>query len=367
MWRHRALRANQRGTEAMMTVKERILAAMNWEEPDQIPLTVFEMLFPRSEAERLLRDSGVGLVYRPPGHIVEHRQVEIESRQYWQDGELRVRRTIHTPVGDIWQTLVPDKSDYEPNDWIKEYFIKGPEDYKVLEFYLRDAVFHDNLVHLREAVRRMGDDGLVYVRIAKAPLQSMLYELMGFERFSIDYFERRDLFDSLHALLVDRYEDLYDLAAAAPVEIVALGDNISSDVVGGERFRTYLMPVYKRIMQKLSGTGKKLAVHMDGRLAGLTDDIAQAEFDIMEAFTPPPMGDVSLKTAREAWPRKAQWINFTSCIHIERPEVIEAHTRQLIEEAGGKAGFAIGITENAPLEPLEKSLKIIGDVIRDYG
>ena len=33
-----------------MTVKERILAAMSWEEPDRIPLTVFEMLFPRSEA-----------------------------------------------------------------------------------------------------------------------------------------------------------------------------------------------------------------------------------------------------------------------------------------------------------------------------
>ena len=105
---------------------------------------------------------------------------------------------------------------------------------------------------------------------------------------------------------------------------------------------------------------------MDGRLAFLKDDIAVSQFDIVEALTPPPMGDVSVKEARKIWPDKALWINFTSSVHIEPPEAIEAHTRQLVEEAGSKKGFAIGITEDAPVEALERSLGVISKVLQEY-
>ncbi len=116
-----------------MDTRTRILTAMSWEEPDRIPLTVYEMCFPRGEKERLLRESGVGLVLRPPAHRVEHQRVEFISREYWENGRKRIRKTIHTPVGDIWQTLEPE-STYESSSWILEHFIKEPDDYRVMEF-----------------------------------------------------------------------------------------------------------------------------------------------------------------------------------------------------------------------------------------
>ena len=234
-----------------------------------------------------------------------------------------------------------------------------------MEFYVRDAIYRDNYEVIRESQRRMGSDGIVIVRIAKSPIQEMLYQMMGMERFAEDYHSRRDLFDSLHATMLKSYAELYDLAAKSPVEILQLGDNITSDVVGRERFRNYLMPEYKKLMRQLVGTGKKLAVHMDGRLKSLTEDIAAAEFDIVEAMTPSPMGDVSVREARKAWPDKALWINFTSSAHIEPPERIEAHTRQLLAEAGTKRGFAISVTEDAPVEALEKSLAVISRVLQE--
>ena len=349
-----------------MDIKERILTAMSWGQPDIIPLTIYEMLFPRSEKERLLRESGVGIILRPPAHQVEHRQVELLSREYWEGGRKLTRRTIRTPVGEVWQTL-EQESAYATSSWIKEHFIKETDDYQVMEFYYKDMVFHDNYEYLNEAKRRIGGDGLVYVRIAKAPIQEMLYQMMGYERFSIDYYERRDLFDSLHNTMLKRYEELFDFAAAAPVEILLMGDNITSDVVGKQRFRNYCMPVYQRIGEYISGTDKKFAVHMDGRLASLKDEIKETEFDIIEGFTPSPVGDVSVKEARESWPQKALWINFTSSIHIDPPEEIEAHTRQLLQEAGDKGGFAIGVTEDVPIEALERSLGVISKVLREHG
>lgn len=347
-----------------MNIKERILTAMNWGEPDRVPLTVYDWMVPRGLTERQLRESGVGLITRVPAHRVEHREVEIITREYWENGRPFIRRTIRTPVGEVWQKLEPDRA-YGTSNWIHEHFIKGPDDYRVMDLYIRDAIYRDNYEVIRENQRRMGSDGIVLVRVAKSPIQEMLYQMMGLEKFSEDYHLRRDLFDSLHATMVKRYGELYDLAAESPVEILQLGDNITSDVVGKERFRTYLMPEYKRLMERLAGTGKKLAVHMDGRLKSLKDDIAAAEFDIVEAMTPSPMGDVSVKEAREAWPDKALWINFTSSMHIEPPEAIERHTRQLLAEAGTRRGFGISVTEDAPVEALEKSLAIISRVLQE--
>ena len=349
-----------------MTIKERILTAMTWGQPDQVPLTVYDWMLPRGTTERRLRETGIGLIVRLPGHRVTHRQVEIVSHEYQENSRKLIRRTIKTPVGDAWQTLEPDPA-YETSNWIHEHFIKEPDDYRVMEYYYRDMVFRDNFDAIREAERRVGGDGIVMLRIAKSPVQEMLYQMMGLERFAFDYHERRDLFDSLHATMLRRYEELYDFAAGSPVEILQLGDNITSDMVGKERFRNYLMPEYRKVMTRLQGTGKKLAVHMDGNLRSLQREIGEAEFDIVEAMTPPPMGDVSVKEAREGWPGKALWINFTSSIHIEPPEVIAEHTRSLVEEAGTSRGFAISVTEDAPVEALEKSLAVISRVLRDYG
>jgi len=347
-----------------VNVQERILTAMHWGEPDQVPLTVYEWMLPRGTTERLLREQGVGLIVRLPPNRVEHREVEVLTREYQEQGKKLIRRTIRTPVGEVWQTLEPDPA-YGTSNWIREHFIKGPDDYRVMESYYRDMIFHDNFDTIREAQRRVGGDGIVLVRIAKSPIQEMLYQLMGYEQFAVDYHEQRARFDSLHAVMVKRYEELYDLAARSPVEILQLGDNLSSDVVGKDRYRHYLMPEYRKIMARLSGTGKKLAVHMDGRLRSLVDEIAAAEFDIVEAMTPPPMGDVSIREARRRWPRKALWINFTSSMHIEPPAAIEAHTRELLAEAGDKRGFGISVTEDAPVEALERSLAVISRVLRE--
>jgi uroporphyrinogen-III decarboxylase len=347
-----------------LDAKERLLTTLNWGEPDRVPLTVYDWMLPRGVAERLLRQAGVGLVMRLPVHRVAHRQVQFVSTEYWENGRRLVRRTIQTPVGEVYQTLDPEAA-YD-STWILEHYIKGPEDYRVMEFMVRDAAYRDNYEAIREAQRRLGGDGLVYTRVAKAPIQEMLYQMMGMEQFAEDYKFRRDLFDSLHGTMLQRYEELYDLAAGSPTEVILLADNITSDVVGHQRFRHYLLPVYSRLKERLSGTGKLLAVHMDGRLRSLVEEVAVASIDIIEALTPPPMGDVSVSEARQQWPGKALWLNFTSSFHIESPQVIEAHTRELLDQAGSKRGFAMGVTEDAPVEALERSLAVIARVLDEF-
>jgi hypothetical protein len=272
-----------------------------------------------------------------------------------------MRRIIHTPVGEVSQ--VSQLETAYGSSWIMEHYIKRPKDYSVLEFMYRDAVYHDNLAAIRQAQEMLGGDGLVMLRVGKGPIQEILYQMTGLERFAIDLYEHQELVDSLYDVMVQRYDELYDLAAEAPVEILQSADNITSDVVGKNRFRRYCIPCYERHMRRLAGTGKRLAVHMDGRLRSILDDIAEAPFDIVEALTPSPVGDVSVAEARQAWSKKALWLNFTSPVHLQPDEVIAEHTRQLIEQAGTRHGFAIGVTEDVPLNHVARSLRAIAGAI----
>jgi hypothetical protein len=339
---------------------------MRGQRPDRVPLTIYDWMLPRGSTERMLRDAGVGLIPRLPPYRVRHRAVEVISREYFENGRKRIRRMLRTPVGESSQVIEPE-SAYESSNWIREHFIKTPDDYRVLEFFYEDMHFEENRNAFREAQRRVGEDGLVFARIPRTPVQEMLYQLMGLDRFAADYQERRDLFDSLFAVMAKRYREIYNLAAAAPAEIVWCADNIYSDMIGPERFRRYIAPEYATISALIRGTDKLLAVHMDGTLRSLSAEIGAAECHIIEAMTPPPMGDFSIWEARAAWPNKALWLNFTSSMHIEPPDVIAGHTRNLLAEAGTTRGFAIGVTEDAPVAALEASLGVISRVLAEYG
>ncbi len=342
----------------MTSVRERLLNSLRWQATDKVALTCYDWMLPRGSAERALREAGLGIVHRLPAHRSRQREVEIRTREYWEGGRRLVRRSIHTPVGEVWQTLEAE-GEYNTSNWIKEHFIKGPEDYRVMEFYLRDAEVSDNFAEIVEARRRMGDDGIVIVRVAKSPIQEMLYQMLGYEQFAIDFHHNREAFDSLHAVMQECYAKWFALAAESPAEIVLLGDNITSDVVGRERFRQYLQPGYASLRKQLNAAGKLLAVHMDGRLRSLASEIGEAEIDIIEALTPPPMGDFSVAEARQQWPGKALWINYTSSTLLESEEAVAAHTRELLRQAGDSRGFAISITEDAPVADLLRSLAVI--------
>jgi hypothetical protein len=347
-----------------MDFRERLLAALSWDEPDQVPFTTYDWFLPRGARERAIRDLGLSTIVRLPAHKVEHRQVTVDSLEYWDQGERYIRRTIKTPVGDVSQLVHPDSA--YGSSWVLEHFIKSPEDYRVLEYYFNDMVFHNNDEAIAKTDDELGSDGLVMVRVAKGPIQEILYQLAGLERFSMDLADYPELVDSLYATMFKRWDEIYELAAKSPAQVFQAADNISSIVVGQERFRHYCMPCYERHSAILAAGGKRLfLVHMDGRLASIADLIAQSKFAIVEALTPAPMGDVSVAQARRLWPDKALWLNFTSSAHVESDEAIAAHTRQLIEEAGTRRGFAIGITEDVPYEHWAHSYAAIASVIRE--
>lgn len=94
-----------------MTIRERILATLYWREPDQIPLTIYGHLIPQGEIERRLRKMDLGLTGGARALNSQHQNIEIVTRQYWEQWQKRIRQTIKHPsvryIRSVFPTHLP--------------------------------------------------------------------------------------------------------------------------------------------------------------------------------------------------------------------------------------------------------------------
>jgi len=348
-----------------MTVKERIIGALRGEMVDRVPFTSYAGLFPENERDPLMKEGEIGLVNRCSVYRSESPNVRSRKEEFFEGSERRIRYIYETPVGSVSETLRTG-GGYGTNLRC-EFLIKKPEDYKVAEFMMSDIIYTPNYDALRSAEESMGDGGIVVGNIKYSPIQQMLVLLMGPERYGIDYYENRELFDSLYDTITEKDREIYRIAADAPAEFFIYGDNITSDMVGLERFVRYCIPRYNEAAELLHDKGKFLGSHMDGNLKLFRESIAESGLDFIEAFTPSPMFDLSVAEAREAWPDKALWINFTSCVHIAGTEAIREHTLELLRQAYPGDRFIISITEDVPVQVRKQSFTTIAQTLLDNG
>ncbi len=138
-------------------------------------------------------------------------------------------------------------------------------------------------------------------------------------------------------------------------------------MIGYDRFVRYVAPCYNRLAERLHSKGKRLGSHLDGNLKPLKEAVGETALDFIEAYNPPPDGDLSIREARRCWGSKVIAINFTSSIHLTSPEAIAGHTRQLLEDAAPGTGFVVGITENIPDHVWQKSLPVVLKTLRNWG
>ncbi|MDH7500766.1 MAG: hypothetical protein QHH30_10355, partial [candidate division NC10 bacterium] len=225
----------------------------------------------------------------------------------------------------------------------------GPEDYKVVQYLVEHTEYLPDYFPIEQAMDWLGDEGVVLDNLPHSPLQMMLIYWVGSEggRFFFHLADYPDLVEDLLRATSRSREPLYEIAAKSPAPISLCGDNIDGALIGPRLFEKYCMPEYEKQAKVLHQQGKLMAVHMDGRLSVLKDLIPQTPIDIIEAFHPLPMGDLSLEEALSLWRGKAIWIGFPDSIYQLGPQATRERALSLLREAmpGDRVAIAMS-TEN---------------------
>jgi len=218
--------------------------------------------------------------------------------------------------------------------------------------------------------RDIGRDGVVAAGIDPTPLTKIWVDYTGLERLSIDLYRHPGELKDLIQTVGQKQEEASCIVADSPAELVWCGDQIGGGIIADPRiFEKYYLPAFDKYAKILHAKHKMFAVHMDGPyLKSLKDCVREADVDIVEAFTPPPMGNLSLEDARKAWGDKfAIWLNFPETVFHYGPQELRRHTIRLLKEAAPGDRVVIGITEDMPPHLMEEGLRTITKTIRRHG
>jgi hypothetical protein len=351
--------------------RERMLRLLRGERADKLPFFHTDHHLLRGEKEREARNRGLGVVVYRPCYVESMPNVEVVTRS----ARNSLIRSYKTPVGSLTEVQAIGvgygMAGYAFRDWrgvipaISEFLVKNPEDYKVLKFIVENIHYEPYYYAVEDQVRHLGQDGIVVSDLPYEPMERLLLDWVDWRRFYIDLARNATAIDEIVEILERKYEkELFPLAADSPSEVIRYGGNVDSILVSPPMFRKYYLPSYSGFADVLHAKGKILSVHMDGRLSALAEEIAESRVDVVEAFTPPPMGDLLIDKALSLWKNKIIWINFPSAISTlparSRREVKEYLIEQLRLVIPGERVALIVSTEN---RVSEENMMAMGDVM----
>ena len=300
----------------------------------------------------------MGMCWGRPSYVETLHDVSITDTRAKVGGQTVIRRTYATPVGSIyfderrepgvgmWHGL---RSWRDVSPWQTERLIKGPEDYRVLKYLVEHTEYTADYFPIEQAMDWLGDDGVVVDHLPHSPMQMLMIDWVGSEggRFFYHHADYPDLVEETYEAICKSRRPMYDIAARSPAAIVQCGDNVDGFLVSPKTFQKYFMPVYEEQAKALHDSGKLMAVHMDGRLGSLKDLIGESPIDIVEAFHPPPMGDLSTGEALRCWPDKVVWLGFPGSVYALGPTATREFAAALLGEVGTGERLAIEMsTEN---------------------
>lgn len=330
-----------------MTFRERLDAVLKREAPDRVPLAPYDNLVPRGSFERELRNRGLGLLLRRGWLWAEMPHVRVE-----QAAEGDVRKTIyHTPAGDVYTGQRTHISREYGGGVALDGLIKTVADVEPVVAMVEDTTYHADGGPYFDALRDVGDDGVVRVTAFDGPPYDEALAYFGLETaagLANWCYAQQDYPNQLARLVaaLDRKADeALALVVDCPAPFVSLGS--LDGFYGPKQFRESVVPFYKRATEALHAHGKICSLHAHTpQIRDFAALIKEAGFDVVEAFTPPPYGDLSLAEARAAWGEEMViWVNFPETIFYSGPDATREYTLDLLRGDRPGCPLVIGFTE----------------------
>lgn len=327
-----------------MTRRERILAASAKKRTDKLPFFHYWRHSQIGWAERECRNRGMGINWYRPCHVERLHDVEITEKRGKIGDRPVIRRTYTTPLGSVYidEHREPGTGQWhgqrswkDVSPWFLSRLIKDPGDYEIVKYMVEHTEYVADYFPIEQAQDWLGDDGCVIAALPHSAMQTLMIDWVGSEggRFFFHHADHPDLVEELYRAISKSREELHRIAADSPAELVMCGDNVDGLLVDPRLFKSYFMPEYDKQAQLLHPKGKLMLVHMDGSLNTIKDLIAETPIDVVEAFHPPPMGDLTIGEALSCWKDKAIWLGFPAAVYALGSQEVIRYTLALLKEA----------------------------------
>ncbi|MFH1086399.1 MAG: uroporphyrinogen decarboxylase family protein [Chloroflexota bacterium] len=290
--------------------------------------------------------------------------VTVEERE---DARERVRR-IHTPRGTLVErwAFLPESCSWAP----VQRLVRSVADLPALIHWYEHTDYRPSP---SEALRRrplLKDLGLVLCYLPRSPFMELTAVLAGIEAIVTIWQDDVALLERALAAMAEGSDRAAEAALCVPADCFMIPENLSSEVVGRRFYRAYTQPWERRWVERLHALGKPAFIHMDGTLRGLLPLVAETGFDVIEAATPAPVGDLTLPEMRAlAGPRPILWgglpgVYFTPLVSDAE---FDRHAREVIAQMVSDRRMVLGVADQVPPDARLDRVARVAELVAAHG
>jgi hypothetical protein len=277
-------------------------------------------------------------------------------------------RSVRTPVGELheeWRYL-PQSCAWAPF----RHLVNSPADLPALWYWWEHLEY---LPDEEEALRRrpwLDDLGVVLCYLPRSPFMQLTVELAGIINVVDLWSQARDEFEETLQAMERSADRAAEVAVSVPADCLMIPENLSSEVVGRRFYEAYVRPWEEKWVARIHAEGKYSFIHMDGTLRGLLARVGGVGYDVIEAMTPEPVGDMPMRDLRAlAGPRSVLWgglpgIYFTPLVSDTE---FERHTREVLEVMVGDRRMVLGVADQVPPDGLRSRVARVVELVERYG
>jgi uroporphyrinogen-III decarboxylase len=363
-----------------MTLRERVLAVLNRKKPDKVPWLgdldywIYYLNESNSMPDnykspdgiyRLHQDLGVGFYlqgYFPFKDCYEGVRVKDEYI-----GDICIK-TVETPIGNIREVW---HYSHESYCWgPKEFFIKDTSDLKVLRYWYEHTYFEPDYKLAEERRELVGENGLVLCYTPKSPFMELAALKAGIEVVTYAILDDPDELEETLTVLERKHDEAAGIALHSPAECLMIPENLSSEVVGKSYYEKYMRSYEEKWIKRIRDAGKFSFIHMDGTLRGLIKEVSSAGFNVLEALTPSPVGDIEIGDIQN-WVCNDTiiWggipgVYFTD--HISDSD-FDKFVIGVLEIMRKDSRYVLGVADQVPPKARFERIKKVSELVEKYG
>jgi len=367
-----------------MTERERVLAILNHKKPDQLPwLADFAYLvyalqkdgiYPAQYQnsylddglQKMHRDYGTGFYlqgYEPFKAVREKVDISVQHK-----GDVTVT-TWNTPVGSLWEVSQFSHKSYSTG--ITEHLIKDIEDLKVYAWICEHTSYVPDYELAQKRYETIGDNGVVLCYTPKSPLMDLVALKAGVENVTYMKMDDEEEFAALLDAIEEKHDEACRLSVESPAECIMIPENISSECVASF-YQDHMKRYHKKWTDRIREAGKYSFVHQDGTVRGLISQLSkESGFDVIEAVTPKPMGDVEIEEVASLVDEKTIiWGGIPGGMFVESvlsDEDFDAHVKRVIKTMTQSPRYVLGVADQVVPGSSVRRIKRVRELVDAYG
>ncbi len=159
------------------------------------------------------------------GKGLRRRYKDVKVTRKWED-KRNLRLVWETPVGTLTNLVRYDELGV--TSYNAEYKLKGPQDFKVLEFIIQDEEWCWEQEAYERDLKKIGERGAPQFFFSRSPIQGLFVEHMGFENTIYMMYDHPEVINRYVEVKTQVDDALYEVLCQCPVQILNFGENMET-------------------------------------------------------------------------------------------------------------------------------------------